>query len=172
MRHSRVHDSDSNLYETQSKQRLGQLVDCDVMGIFTDSQFLSGIETGKNQQSAREEGLLIAIISVNGLKLARMRAYSFCDPDEEAQCQQLRRSLDEATAHGDHSPGGYRARQKQYRGNLGKNETGGNLHGHVTNEQDQAGCVPKDQLWRKRAEGLIATLTRHCCTSQGRSRDP
>lgn len=72
-RHSRVHDSDSNLYETRSKQRLGQLVDSVVMDIDTDSQLLSGIETGKNQQSARKEGLWIAIISVNGLTWARMR---------------------------------------------------------------------------------------------------
>jgi hypothetical protein len=32
------------------------------MDIDTDSQLLSGVETGKDKQSAREEGLLIAII--------------------------------------------------------------------------------------------------------------
>jgi hypothetical protein len=49
LRDSRVHDSDSNLYETQSIQRLGQLVDIVAMYIYTDSQLLSGVETGKNQ---------------------------------------------------------------------------------------------------------------------------
>jgi hypothetical protein len=42
------------------------------MDVFTDSQLLSGVETGKNKQSAGEEGLLIAIISVNGLTLAQI----------------------------------------------------------------------------------------------------